>query len=171
MKDRTKEYGYLVRQRHTFLHHGKEFDAYDLSVNDFLLMQIDPMGCFRKITSECNDKIPELNARQLENFFKKISGNSQEQYDDLLNNIWNIKKKLKQVDNFLCDFEFLEHTVSKISGQSVRDIRERNIQYFLRFLKDFEYHSGKEKYTKLRYSHMTEEQKNDAWLQKLKSIL
>lgn len=93
------------------------FECYDLTLEDFLLISIDPQAGFEKITLECNDTVPKLNMRQRQEFVRILFGQDETKEDQV--KLTETQKRIqahkektgkdkKDVDDFLQDWHIIE---------------------------------------------------------------
>jgi len=155
----------LIRIKHTFLYSGKKFFCGDLTVEDFILINTDNEAWTKKILSEFNDKIPDLNGRQIEEFFKilfwevKNKKTLSQKLTDTQKKINEYKKKKEEKkrtprkkNDPLDDFHIIEGMVMHFMSQPLSEIRKWNYLYFMKIFKDIGVCTGREPYDKKRES-------------------
>lgn len=152
----------LIRQKHKFLYHGQAFDCFDLSLEDFLLINIDQEAWYKKILSECNDELPKLNARQQQEFLRILFGWEEDkpkvidQLTDTQKKINDFKKKQKKIEeekeDMLHDFHIIEGQMMHFLNQPLSELRSWPYRYFMDVYKDLAYCTGAKEYDKNRNS-------------------
>lgn len=155
----------LIRQKHEFKYHGKTFFCYDLSVEDFLLLSIDPVAWLEKIFLECNDESPKLNERQTEAFLtilqwweikKKNIIDSLTETQKKINQFkkTNEKKRdyAKEQNDMLSDFHIIEWQLMHFLNQPLSELRKWPYNYFIQMFKDLAYCTWAKEYQKNRNS-------------------
>lgn len=154
----------LIRQKHSFLYHGKQFFCSDLTVEDYLLISIDTMAGFEKVLLEHNDEIPKLNARQSTELMRILFGGKPEEktvFDALTDTQKQIeahksksKKKEagKDIDEMLQDFHIIEGQMMHYLHQPLSELRRWPYLYFMKIYRDLPYCTGAKEYEKNRNS-------------------
>lgn len=154
----------LIRQKHKFLYHGQAFDCFDLSLEDFLLINVDQLAGYTKVLLECNDELPKLNARQQQEFLRILLGWEQEtpkvidQLTETQKKINDFKKKKdpkkdkEEVEDMLQDFHIIEWQMMHFLHQPLHVLRSWPYRYFMDVYKDLAYCTGAKEYDKNRNS-------------------
>ena len=156
----------LIRQKHRFLYHGQTFDCFDLSLGDFLLINIDQDSGYKKILQECNEELPTLNERQQKEFLRIIFWGEIEkqevieQLTETQKKIQDAKKSKKtdkqknEVDDMLHDWHIIEWQMMHFLHQPLSEMRKRPYRYFMETYKDMAICTGAKEYNKNRNSQI-----------------
>lgn len=158
----------LIRIKHTFFYHWEKFYCADLSLEDYLLINIDLEQWLEKILTEFNEKAPQLNPRQSREFMRiMLWQENKEKNEDLMDKLTETQKKIlmfkkskktdqekveKQIDDMLRDFHIIEWQVMHYLHQQLSEVRKWPYQYFMRQYKDLPYTTGQKEYEKNRNS-------------------
>jgi len=128
----------LIRQKHSFKYHWKEFYCWDLTLEDFLLLNIDIKEGLNKVLAEFNEDFPVLNNRQTQLFISILFWQ-----DNLLN---KLDKKKQNNEDFLNSFHIIEGQVMHFLNQPLSEIRKRPYRYFIKQYEDIVYSIWQKKY-------------------------
>lgn len=156
----------LIRQKHVFEYHGQSFFCGDLTLEDYLLINIDLEAGLEKILMEYNEKPPRLNPRQSKEFMRILLWQENEKKnEDLMEKMTETQKKIlafkkknkpkkleKQVDDMLQDFHIIEGQMMHFLHQPLSEMRKWPYQYFMMVYKDLAYCTGAKEYDKTRNS-------------------
>lgn len=138
----------------------------DLSLEDYLFINIDLEAWLEKILMECNEKPPRLNPRQSKEFMRILLGQENEKKNEnLMDKLTETQKKIlefkkknkkkdveKQVDDMLQDFHIIEGQMMHFLNQPLSEMRKWPYQYFMMVYKDLAYCTGSKEYQKNRNS-------------------
>lgn len=155
----------LIRQKHRFLYHGLEFYAKDLTLEQFLMINLDPDEWYKQIMLECNDTLPSLNDRQKKEFVRILMWWKQEDTPNLIDQLTETEKKIKaqkekkkrekveqEIDDFLRDWHIIEWQMMHVFHQSLAEMRSWPYKYFMELYKDMGICTGAKEYDKDRNS-------------------
>jgi len=168
----------LIRQKNTFTYHEKEFYCWDLTLEDYLLINIDLVAWLEKILTEFNNQAPILNPRQSREFMRILLWQeNEEKNENLMDKLTETQKKIlafkkkkkpkekdaeKEIDEMLEDFNIIEGQMMHFLNQPLSEMRKWPYQYFMRQYKDLAYSTGQKEYEKDRNS----ERKKKKWFKK-----
>lgn len=154
----------LIRQKHVFLYHGEQFFCGDLTVEDYLLISIDPTAWLEKVLLEFNEILPKLNERQSKEFMRILFWWDPEQ-KDLMDKLTETQKKIqehkkkqkkenveKDLEEMLQDFHIIEGQMMATLHQPLSEMRKWPYLYFMKQYKDLAYITGAKEYSKDRHS-------------------
>jgi len=155
----------LIRQKNTFLYHGKTFYCWDLTLEDYLYINIDLEWWLDKIFMEFNDQAPLLNTRQSREFMRILLWQENEwKNEDLMDKMTDTQKKIqafknkqkkdpkKEVEDMLDDFHIIEGQMMHYLKQHLSEMRKWPYQYFMKQYKDLPYTTWQKEYEKNRNS-------------------
>ncbi len=157
----------LIRQKHKFLYHGQEFYCHDISLEDYLLIMIDYEAWYHKILSECNEELPRLNPRQVEELTRILLGGKEKKKDIVAeltetqkkinahkakNNPKEEKKTQDKLDDMLEDWHIIEGQMMHYMRQPLSEMRKWPYKYFMKIYNDMWYCTGAKEYKPNRNS-------------------
>lgn len=158
----------LIRNKHVFHYHWKTFEAKDITVEQFLLLNIDEKEWLNQIFLECNEEIPTLNHRQLMEFMRIIMWWEEEKKDVMdkltetqrkieesrnkMKKEKQIKKEKQKIEEFLSDWHIIEWQMMYTLHQSLSEMRKWSYKYFMDQYKDLWIVIWAKEYNKTRNS-------------------
>lgn len=153
----------FIRIRHKFLYNGRFFYCWDLTVEDFILLNIDLEEWIKKILLEFNKNLPELNWRQINEFLNILLGVEKKE-KNIIDKITETEKKFKKKEekkenDILEDFHIIEWIIMRNLKQPLSEIRKWNYLYFMEIYKDLNYIINPEQYDPKRKSQSPDKKK------------
>jgi len=142
-----------MRQINKFKYFNKFFTCWDLLVEDYYNMLLDPKGTLEKILMEFNKTLPTMNYRQNVKFQLILLWRDEElnDFDSFMKKMDNDKKNNKGNDQMIEDFHVRVLSLWRL-GQPYDTVMKIPYLVFIKALKDFEVIAGTKEYDPKRHS-------------------
>lgn len=117
---------------------GKEFRVWALLWEDFLLLNEDPQAGYLKILWEFNERVPQLNKRQMEGLFASLTSNK------------TLKKEQKKREVDFGQFLLIEGALMHYLHQDREAIRKWTLEYVMEMMELLPAITGQSSYDEVK---------------------